>query len=350
MRVLDIRSRMLLAALLPLVLISTLLAVMSLLERFGGMHDAYDQRNRSVVRQIALASEYGLFSANQAQLQALTNGAMQEADVRLAVVLDGHGSILASTGDQSGTTIHPLSSVETQGFDAQQRVDWLTQPVFASSIPIDDLFEKNNAIEDGAHNQLGQVMVVFSRQSVDERQLEMLLMGALIGLLSLAFGVALAVYLSRGVLHPIARITSLIERIGRGEYVGIEVRRQQDVAHDPLHELQGHIYHMADRLAAARDELEQQVMMATQALRVKKEEAEMANLAKSRFLAAASHDLRQPTHALGLFVSRLSQLPHDAQTGELIVNLEASVRAMQNLLDGLLDISRLEARAVQVNK
>jgi CheY-like chemotaxis protein/two-component sensor histidine kinase len=83
-------------------------------------------------------------------------------------------------------------------------------------------------------------------------------------------------------------------------------------------------------------------------LRKKKEEAEDATLAKSRFLAAASHDLRQPTHALGMFVARLAQLPHDVQTGKLIGNLEASVQAMQALLNGLLDVSRLNAQAVQV--
>jgi CheY-like chemotaxis protein len=49
-----------------------------------------------------------------------------------------------------------------------------------------------------------------------------------------------------------------------------------------------------------------------------------------------------------MFVTRLAQLPHDAQTRALIANMEASVSAMQNLLDGLLDISRLEAQAVHV--
>ena len=106
---------------------------------------------------------------------------------------------------------------------------------------------------------------------------------------------------------------------------------------------------MAERLEHGRDELEQRVDLATLELREKKEEAEMATLAKSRFLAAASHDLRQPTHALGMFVARLAQLPHDAETRHLIVNLEASVRAMQDLLDSLLDISWLDADAVKVH-
>lgn len=53
-------------------------------------------------------------------------------------------------------------------------------------------------------------------------------------------------------------------------------------------------------------------------LRKRKEEAEAADLAKSRFLAAASHDLRQPAHALGMFVARLNQIPSDPQIQELV--------------------------------
>jgi CheY-like chemotaxis protein len=105
---------------------------------------------------------------------------------------------------------------------------------------------------------------------------------------------------------------------------------------------------MAEHLQQGRDELERRVIMATSELRAKKEEAETATRAKSRFLAAASHDLRQPIHALGMFVARLAQLPHDRETRHLINNLEASVRAMQDLLDALLDISRLDADAVRV--
>ncbi len=350
MKALNIRSRLLIAALLPLALISTLLAVVFLLARFGDMQTAYDQRNRAVVRQAALASEYGLFAGNKSQLQALAAGALHESDVRWVAILDARGQLLASAGESGGVYPPLMSAQETQGVVPGKRLDWLAQPVFPVDMALDDLFTKNELGSDQQPRQMGQVVVVFSRQTVETRKREMLLTGGVIGALSLLFGMALAVYLSRGVIRPINHITQLIERIGRGDFVAVKRLRDQNGDHDPLHELQRHIYAMADSLSQARVELEQKIELATHALREKKDEAEQANLAKSRFLAAASHDLRQPTHALGLFVSRLAQLPQDRQTSELIGNLDASVRAMQNLLDGLLDISRLEARAVQVNK
>ena len=80
-----------------------------------------------------------------------------------------------------------------------------------------------------------------------------------------------------------------------------------------------------------------------------KEEAENATQAKSRFIAAASHDLRQPMHAMGLLIARLGQLPLGRGADALVDNLESAVQSMQDLLDGLLDLSKLEAGAVAPN-
>jgi CheY-like chemotaxis protein/two-component sensor histidine kinase len=88
---------------------------------------------------------------------------------------------------------------------------------------------------------------------------------------------------------------------------------------------------------------------ATAELRARKDEAERATLAKSRFLAAASHDLRQPMHALGLFISELSQHAHQPETRRLVRQIAASAEAMENLLDSLLDISKLDAGVFKPN-
>jgi two-component system, sensor histidine kinase len=85
-------------------------------------------------------------------------------------------------------------------------------------------------------------------------------------------------------------------------------------------------------------------------LRREKALAEEANVAKSRFLAAASHDLRQPVHALSLFVSALRAHEMNAEARGLLDHIDGSVRALGGLFGGLLDISRLDAGVVEVNR
>lgn len=75
--------------------------------------------------------------------------------------------------------------------------------------------------------------------------------------------------------------------------------------------------------------------------------AEQANRMKSKFFAAASHDLRQPMHALTLFVDVLKNRTHDAQTTQLVGQVEQSVEVLGSMFDALLDISRLDAGVVQ---
>jgi len=82
-------------------------------------------------------------------------------------------------------------------------------------------------------------------------------------------------------------------------------------------------------------------------LRVQKDRAEQANLAKTQFLAAASHDLRQPIHALGMFVGALSRTRLDAEGVRLTGQVAETVEAMSGLFDSLLGISQLDAGVVQ---
>jgi len=80
----------------------------------------------------------------------------------------------------------------------------------------------------------------------------------------------------------------------------------------------------------------------------KHREAEAANRDKSRFLAATSHDLRQPLHALDLYLAALSHCPDAQQRDRLIARSKASSKALGELLNTLLDISQLDAGAVEV--
>ncbi len=87
-----------------------------------------------------------------------------------------------------------------------------------------------------------------------------------------------------------------------------------------------------------------------EALRQAKREADEANQSKTRFLAAASHDLLQPLNAARLFVSALEQQSGlDAEQRHLVDRLDGSIRSAEELLSALLDISRLDAGAMPID-
>ncbi len=77
--------------------------------------------------------------------------------------------------------------------------------------------------------------------------------------------------------------------------------------------------------------------------------AEAANRAKTQFFAAASHDLRQPLHAMGLFAEALRQRSHDPEVASLVNSINESVDALEGLFSELLDITRIDTGGVDVN-
>jgi two-component system CheB/CheR fusion protein len=86
---------------------------------------------------------------------------------------------------------------------------------------------------------------------------------------------------------------------------------------------------------------------AAEALQAATRHAEHANLGKSRFLAAASHDLRQPLQTLSLLQGILARKVKDAEALELVGRLEETLSAMSGMLNTLLDINQLEAGFVR---
>src|SRR5262249_17463304 len=75
----------------------------------------------------------------------------------------------------------------------------------------------------------------------------------------------------------------------------------------------------------------------------KSHQLELANTAKSRFRAMASHDLRQPLHALGLFVAQLRTPLRPRERAKTVELVHAAVDEMKEMFDSLLDISKLDA-------
>jgi signal transduction histidine kinase/CheY-like chemotaxis protein len=112
-----------------------------------------------------------------------------------------------------------------------------------------------------------------------------------------------------------------------------------EISLSPIATASGAFVSTVIRDVTRRKRMEQEIIAA-------RTEAERANKANSAFLAAASHDLRQPVQALSLLNGALRRTVKEERALEMIESQEHSLTAMTNLLNSLLDISRLDAGAV----
>jgi signal transduction histidine kinase/CheY-like chemotaxis protein len=156
-------------------------------------------------------------------------------------------------------------------------------------------------------------------------------------ILLLALGLALlaSATLARRMVAPIRKLQAGAQQIGAGD-----LGHRIDVdSGDELQELAEQFNRMGVQLQESYADLERRIAERTRDL-------EAANQAKSRFLAAASHDLRQPLHALSLLAAQLDR-PEDGVPGSArVAQLRAGIATLGDLFDDLLDISKLEAGAV----
>jgi signal transduction histidine kinase/ActR/RegA family two-component response regulator len=346
MKRLGIERQTLAVAIIPILVLTLLLEGYFTYTRFADQDRALYERAKLIVRQLASASEYPVFSGNHALLQQQVDIAFSQQDVKAVLVLGAEANYLAGAGTGSGAIARGrLVTLAAKANDAvavhdDSRVLRLYHPIVATQIGLDDL--GGGDAEGTASHALGSVIVEIGKDRLNREKSQMLMLNAMLLLAVLLATMLIAMRVSRRITQPVLEMNHAIRRIGEGHLdTHIAGNRVQE-----LDALASGINDMARQLQQDRTGLQQRIEEATQELRRKKEEAEKANFDKSRFLAAASHDLRQPMHALGLFVGELQSRLDTPEQRKIAGKVEESVEAMSSLLDALLDISKLDAGVV----
>lgn len=333
-----LRTRMLLSALLPVTLVAAVLTTVFMLRAIDDLEQGLHTRGTAIARQMASAAEFGIFSGQRASLLILTESALQiDPDVRGAAIIDAKGSVMARSGELTGADWPRLAN--TRGHQVGPVALLFVVQVLASGASVDDIYSGTEKPRLAEKPLLGFVVVELSRRAVVDQSERLISIGVLIAAIGSLLGGALALRIARGVTQPLLAATEVVARIGGGE---LTARMPPEPA-GSLMPLALGINQMAAQIGMTQEELRTRIAVATAGLQREKEAAEHAAIAKSHFLAAASHDLRQPLHALGLFVSGLARSDAAKQEPELVAHIQSAVDSLQNLLNALLDISHLDS-------
>jgi signal transduction histidine kinase len=194
--------------------------------------------------------------------------------------------------------------------------------------------------DDGRHN--GKVMVEIGLNAVQSARRSVWLNVVLVLAASLV-GVGLAGWwAARRISEPIRALGNAVDRLGAGEDPSVVVEGTSEVRH-----LQHGFNQAARALAESRRLLQSRINEATAELARKNQQLEVASQAKTRLLAAASHDLRQPLHALTLFSDGLANGETDPVRLQRIGHIRECVDSLDRLFSELLNLSQLDAGVLQ---
>jgi signal transduction histidine kinase/FixJ family two-component response regulator len=187
----------------------------------------------------------------------------------------------------------------------------------------------------GMHAVVGHITVALNQPRVRNQALTIAgLYSAMVGVQSFVLAALIGMIFRKEFTRPILRLAHKVSalEVGKGQRLRIAERHHNDEI--------GLLYSSINSMAASADDTLHQ-------LGVQREKAHLATLAKSRFLASASHDLRQPMHALNMYLGVMAEQDLPEKTQRLLRSAQQCGQSMDDMFRAFLDISRLDAGVVQ---
>jgi len=362
-----IQRRVLIIALLPATIIAVSLGIYFVVSQLNSLRESLEQRGISIVRQLAPASEFGIFSGNQDQLTRLAASVLQETDVQSVRINDSIGLVHVEVGrvnsEKPGIKFtksarQPVSTVSRDG-----SVLIFEAPIIQSTLAVDDYLElaPSATPKKASRPIVGAVIVEMSLESTFNSQREIMLRGAFYTLLGLVFTGLLAMRIGRAVTDPILEIAQGVQKLEKGKldtYINTGAKGEIKV-------LESGINSMAAALQGAQENLQDQIHLATSELRstlqeleqknaeleIEREKAYDANQSKSQFLANMSHELRTPLNAIIGYSEMLEEELHevnDTKYVDDILKINSAGKHLLSLINDILDLSKVEAGKMNV--
>ena len=304
-------QRLTCVALVPTAISAVLLVTLLTRHQMDTLHDMGRSTADAIAQQAATVSGEPLRTGERRELGRIAQSIAQLPQVARVRISDRDGEILA---DRLNGTV---------GDD-------------------DSLTVSREVYDPVSHRVVGSVTVDVSVEDAVAAQRASVHNAMLWLVLNLLIAVGIGWSTARWLSAPLRNLAIAVRQLGLGDRtVVVPVTDDTEIG-----DLQRGFNGAASKLLHAQIGMEREITMATEELARKNAALEAASVAKARFLAAASHDLRQPLYALTLFSSGLAVDEFDPVRLNRIAHIQECVESLDHLFSELLDLSRLETGAM----
>lgn len=352
----QLQFRIMILGLLPGLMVSLVLGLFFISERFSDLDDLLEQRALAMAKQLAPVCEYGVMVGNSAILQNISNNMLEEPDVRSVTISNQDRQPLVHAGPRmlteqiSGSTLErgQLRLMRTEG---SVRV---MSPIMAQNLSIPDQLSNEFYVEEKpAPKILGWAELELS--SANTRLLRYQYLASALSMIALVLIVSayLAFRISRHIAIPMMDILRALEDLIKGKY---ETRVK--VASDgELGAIASHLNKLASDLQRKQIEHQHSVETATRDLQenmdeleircsqlmLGKREAQETIRMKSEFLTNISHEIRTPLSGIKGYIDLLDRTQLNDRQRECLTIMNTSADDLMRMINDLLDLSKLEA-------
>ncbi len=269
---------------------------------------------------------------------------MRENAIIVQEHLIAHDGIADSGLD---TQVNELIAVATNIFETLETSETIDTDEILEQIEVMEDLE--HGIEDFLEEVINAEVATLDEQRLSISSLTQFLAPLIIGLFTtlVIFTVVVGVFLSSTISNALTQLKEAATRMGRGELdIRVELERNDEIGElaTAFNQMASNLQSARDELATINQELEQRVQERTAELQVAMKEAQEASRLKDEFLATMSHELRTPLNAIIGFQGVIEM---SGELGErnsyLLKRLRVNAERLLNLINDILDISRIES-------
>ncbi len=362
---LGISKQIIIIALLPALIVATILSTYYIWDQFDSLSKALNRNGELIAKQFSPVAEYAVYSGNIELIKPLANSIIEDKSVLRIQILDKNNNSILDIKDPENQAPEKISIIKKLLGDVlnvkNQQISFI-EPIISAEIRLVEDKDKDKITKETKHsdnNKIGSVVITLTTKFTANEQLERIQLDILIALAILLLTTLIVIRVISNITRPIKSLTQTVRNITSGDLdAHIELNSTGE-----LGILESCINQMKNELKASQTDLEIQLDIFTKELQQTLEELEIRNAelditrskaiyasnAKSEFLANMSHEIRTPLSGIIGFTELLQGTTLSRQQKDYANTIQKSSKSLLQIINDILDLSKIESGKTEIS-